>query len=113
MLEDNIVDGTTDDTNCRAGISSVEETEDETGGLVAETDEIVDRELDEACRVENCRGLAGEETGEIRVDDEIEHRSIELSELSSSDQAECITETFVKPLSVPSVSSKQSGRKFV
>lgn len=58
VSEDNIVDGRTDVTNCRAGISSVEETEDETGrgGLVAETDEIVDREIDEACRVENCRG---------------------------------------------------------
>lgn len=58
VSEDNIVDGKTDDTNCRAGISSVEETEDETGrgGLVAETDEIIDRELDEACHVENCRG---------------------------------------------------------
>lgn len=56
--EDNIVDGTTDDTKCRAGISFVEETKDETGrgGLVAETDEIVDREIDEACRIENCRG---------------------------------------------------------
>lgn len=56
MSEDNIVDSRTDVTNCRAGISSVEETEDETGrgGLVVETDEIVDREIDEACRVENC-----------------------------------------------------------
>lgn len=58
VSEDNIVDGTTDVTNCRDGISSVEETEDETGrgGLVAETDEIVDGEIDEACCVENCRG---------------------------------------------------------